>query len=129
MSKATPVPAKKQRKYFNKVQEVLPMPNLTEVQTQSYDWFVKESIGEIFAELSPIEDFTKKNLELSFKDYYLEEEKHSEKTAKLKKMTYEAPIRVNVELKNKITGKTKSQEIFLGDLPLMTKRGTLLSMV
>ncbi len=126
MSKAVSAPAKKQRKYFNKVQEVLPLPNLTEVQTQSYNWFVREGIGEIFEELSPIEDFTKKNLELSFKDYYLEEEKHSEKTAKLKKMTYEAPIRVNVELKNKVTGKTKSQEIFLGDLPLMTKRGTFI---
>ena len=126
MSKNDSSPALKQRKYFNKTQEVLPMPHLTEIQTQSYDWFVKEGIGEIFEELSPIEDFTKKNLELSFKDYYLEEEKHSERTAKLKKMTYEAPIRVNVELKNKVTGKTKSQEIFLGDLPLMTARGTFI---
>lgn len=126
MSKNDSSPALKQRKYFNKTQEVLPLPDLLEIQARSYKWFVKEGVAEIFEELSPIEDFTKQNLELSFKDYYLEEEKHSEKTAKEKKMTYEAPIRVNVELKNKITGKTKSQEIFLGDLPLMTDRGTFI---
>lgn len=126
MSKSDLGTVSKQRKYFSKIQEVLPLPDLLEIQAKSYDWFIKEGIAEIFEELSPIEDFTKENLELSFKDYYLEEEKHSEKTAKQKKMTYEAPIRVNVELKNKITGKTKSQEIFLGDLPLMTDRGTFI---
>lgn len=126
MSKNDSSPAFTQRKYFNKTQEVLPLPDLLEIQANSYKWFIKEGIAEIFEELSPIEDFTKQNLELSFKDYYLEEEKHSEQTAKQKKMTYEAPVRVNVELKNKITGKTKSQEIFLGDLPLMTERGTFI---
>lgn len=117
---------KTQRKYFSHIEEVLPLPNLLEIQADSYKWFIREGIGEIFEELSPIEDFTKQNLELSFKDYYLEEEKHSERTAKQKKMTYEAPIRVNLELKNKVTGKTKSQEIFLGDLPIMTERGTFI---
>lgn len=126
MSKSEPALKSQQRKYFNKVEDVLPLPNLLEIQKRSYDWFVREGIAEIFEELSPIEDFTKQNLELSFKDYYLEEEKHSEKTAKQKIMTYEAPLRVNVELKNKVTGKTQSQEIFLGDLPLMTDRGTFI---
>ncbi len=127
MAKSDSVTASKtQRKYFNKTKEILPLPNLLEIQADSYNWFVKEGIGEIFEELSPIEDFTKQNLELSFKDYYLEEEKHSEKVAKQKKMTYEAPIRVNLELKNKVTGKTRNQEIFLGDLPIMTERGTFI---
>ena len=126
MSKNDPELKPQKRKYFNKVEEVLPLPNLLEIQAKSYHWFIKKGIAEIFEELSPIEDFTKQNLEISFKDYYLEEEKHSEKTAKQKIMTYEAPIRANVELKNKVTGKTKSQEIFLGDLPLMTERGTFI---
>jgi len=126
MSKNDSSPALKQRKYFNKTEETLPLPNLLEIQKKSYDWFIREGIADIFEEISPIEDFTKQNLELSFKDYYLEEAKHSEKTSKEKKMTYEAPIRVNIELKNKITGKTQTQEIFLGDLPLMTDRGTFI---
>ena len=80
MSKSDSSPALTQRKYFNKTQEVLPLPNLLEIQANSYKWFIKEGIAEIFEELSPIEDFTKQNLELSFKDYYLEEEKHSEQS-------------------------------------------------
>jgi DNA-directed RNA polymerase subunit beta len=115
-----------QRKYFCKSQEVLSLPNLIEIQTASYDWFIKEGIKEILDEISPIEDFTGKLMELSFGDYYLEEEKYSEKIAKIKKMNYEAPLKVMVELKNKATGKVKTQEVFMGDLPIMTKRGTFI---
>jgi len=128
MSKSAPnfEPATKQRKYFSKSQDAIDLPNLIEVQTKSYDWFIKEGIAEVFDEIGKVEDYSKKNLEVTFKDYYLEDAKQSEKTSKLKKLTYEAPLRVSVELKNKDTGKSKTQEIFFGDMPLMTKRGTFI---
>ncbi|MFC1632532.1 DNA-directed RNA polymerase subunit beta [Patescibacteria group bacterium] len=100
------------------------LPNLIETQNASYKWFLDEGLNELFDEISPIEDFTGKDLELHFLDYYLDEEKNSEKTAKERNTTYEAPLRAKVRLVNKRSGEIKDQEVFLGDFPIMTNRGT-----
>lgn len=112
------------RKYFTPFREVMDMPNLIEVQLVSYKWFMDKGLKELFGEITPIKDFTGKNLELFFGDYFLDKPKHDEKTAKERNTTYEAPLYVSVKLVNKITGKTKTQDVYLGDFPLMTPRGT-----
>lgn len=114
------------RLYLNKNKDILGLPNLIEIQTQSYDWFVREGLTELFEEISPIEDFTGKKLALSFKKYYFEEPKISEVMAKEKNISYEASLRAEIELVNKESGEIKSQEIFLGDYPVMTERGTFI---
>jgi DNA-directed RNA polymerase subunit beta len=111
------------RKFYQPTQEVLAMPDLTEIQTNSYNWFIREGIREVFDEVNPIADFSGKMLELSFGDYYLDEPKYSEKVSKEKKISYEAPLKVEVNIKNLETGKTKTQEIFMGDIPVMTAGG------
>ena len=100
------------------------LPNLIETQTVSYDWFLKDGLRELLDEVNPISDFTGKDLELSFGDYYLDEPKYDEKTSKEKNISYEAPLRSVVKLLNKQTGEIKDQEVYLGDLPIMTDRGT-----
>ena len=112
------------RKYFTDLREFMPMPDLVEVQKKSYDWFFKEGLKELFDEVSPIKDFIGRELELYLVDYYLDEPKFDEVTAKSKNITHEAPLRVNIRLVNKRTNEVKEQEIYLGDFPLMTDRGT-----
>lgn len=112
------------RKYLNPNNEILPLPNLIEVQTKSFEWFITEGLNELFAEINPIEDLTGKNLALYFKGFRFDEPKYDEKTAKLKNTSYEVPLKAQVELVNKDTGEVKEQEIFLGDYPWMTERGT-----
>ncbi|MBW3538094.1 DNA-directed RNA polymerase subunit beta [Candidatus Parcubacteria bacterium] len=112
------------RKFLNPSKEVLPLPNLIETQLQSFEWFTGEGLNELLAEISPIEDFTGKNLALYFKDFRFEEPKYSEKEAKLKNISYEVSLKAQVELVNKETGEIREQEIFLGDYPWMTERGT-----
>lgn len=102
------------------------LPDLIEIQKASYDWFLQEGIGELFHEVSPIRDFIGRDLELSFEDYYLDEPKFDETTSKSKNITYEAPLRVKARLTNLRTKDSKEQEIFLGDLPVMTQRGTFI---
>ncbi len=114
------------RIYFNPLKESIPLPNLVEVQKNSYKWFFEEGVKELFDEISPIKDFTSRDLELSFVDYYLDEPKFDEVTSRDKNVTYEAPLRVKVQLLNKRTEKTTTQEIYLGDFPLMTNRGTFI---
>ncbi len=113
-----------QRKYFTKIHEAIPLPNLIEVQRHSYDWFFREGLRELFEEISPTKDFIGRDLELYFLDYYLDEPRFDEQTARQKNVTYEAPLRVETKLVNKKTGEIKEQEIYLGDFPLMTDRGT-----
>ncbi|MBI2990129.1 MAG: DNA-directed RNA polymerase subunit beta [Candidatus Magasanikbacteria bacterium] len=96
------------------------------MQRMSYDWFFKEGIRELFDELSPTTDFTGRDLELYFEDYYIDEPKFDEKTCREKNITYEAPLRVNIRLVNKRSGQENKQEIYLGDLPVMTERGTFM---
>ncbi len=113
------------RKCFSKSYE-LEVPDLIEVQKNSYNWFLKEGLNELLSELSPIVDISDKGLELFFEDYYLDEPKFDESTCKEKNITYEAPLRVKVRLSNTKTKKKETQEIFLGDFPLMTERGTFI---
>ncbi len=112
------------RKYFTGFSEVLEMPNLIESQLRSYKWFLDKGLAELFGEINSIKDFTGKNLELFFGEYYLDKPKYDEKTAKDRNTTFEAPLYVSVKLVNKVTGKTKTQDVYLGDFPLMTPRGT-----
>ena len=113
-----------ERRRFTETKESIPLPDLIEAQKRSYDWFLREGLSELFEEISPITDFIGRDLELYFEDYYLDEPKFSEAESKAKNVTYEAPIRVNVRLTNKRDGQASTQEVFLGDFPLMTKNGT-----
>ncbi|MDP2587270.1 MAG: DNA-directed RNA polymerase subunit beta [bacterium] len=115
-----------ERKFFSARRDATDLPNLIEVQLDSYRWFLEKGLRELFDELNPIEDFTKKELELHFLDYYLDEAKFDEVTAKARNSTFEAPLRVKIRLVNKRTGEIKDQEVFLGDFPLMTERGTFI---
>jgi DNA-directed RNA polymerase subunit beta len=114
------------RQQFTTIHETVPLPNLIEIQRHSYDWFFRDGLRELFEEISPIQDFIGRDLELYFVDYYLDEPKFDEVTAKNKNVTFEAPLRVQVRLVNKKTGEIKEQEIYLGDFPLMTDRGTFI---
>ena len=113
------------RKFF-KPMSMVSLPNLIEVQSNSYNWLMEKGLRELLDEVSPITDFSEKDLELSFKEYYLDEPKYDEVTAKNKNISYEAPLRCKVHLLIKKTGEVKEQEIYLGDFPLMTDRGTFI---
>ena len=114
-----------QRRFFpGAVKEALELPDLIDVQLRSYNWFFSEGLKELLGEISPIKDFIGRDLELSFEDYYLDEPKFDEKTSRDKNVTYEAPLRVKTKLVNKRNNTIKEQEIYLGDLPIMTSRGT-----
>jgi len=115
-----------ERKYFTQLRDALPVPDLISLQRESYDWFFKQGVKELFDEVSPITDFTGRDLELYFEDYYIDEPKFDEVVCRKKNITYEAPIRVNVKLLNKRTGASNRQEIYLGDIPVMTQRGTFI---
>lgn len=112
------------RKFYTRKHEVAEMPNLIEVQLNSYKWFFEVGLKELLAEINPIKDFTGKSLELYFGDYYFDKPKYDEVTARDRNTTYEAPLYVSAKLVNKITGKTKTQDVYFGDFPLMTPRGT-----
>ncbi len=114
------------RMSYSRIDEVLDIPNLIEVQKNSYQWFLKEGLKEVFEEVSPITDYTG-NLVLEFVDYRLENNpKYSVQECKDRDMNYSAPLRVRVRLINKETGEVKEQEVFMGDFPLMTERGTFI---
>ncbi|TSC75622.1 MAG: DNA-directed RNA polymerase subunit beta [Parcubacteria group bacterium Gr01-1014_31] len=114
------------RKRFSVSREAAPLPDLIEVQKDSYRWFLAEGLRELFDEVSPIRDFIGRDLELSFENYYLDDPKFDEVTSRAKNLTYESPLRVNTKLVNKKTGKTVEQEVYLGDFPIMTDRGTFI---
>lgn len=128
-------PRAKEKEVSKKVeQRILPrneahwesLPDLIEIQTKSYDWFFKEGLRELLDEISPIEDFTNELYSLNFGDYFLEKPKVDEKTAREKNLTFKAPLRVRAQLLLKQTGEIKEGEVFLGDFPLMTDRGTFI---
>lgn len=110
---------------FGKLEEVLDLPNLIEVQRNSYEWFLTKGLREVFHDISPIHDFTG-NLVLEFLDYTLGEPKYDVEDCKERDVTYAAPLRVKVRLINKETGEVKEQEVFMGDFPLMTEKGTFI---
>ena len=112
------------RKSYAKYQEILQMPNLLKIQKDSYDWFLREGLHEVFRDVAAISDYTG-NLELSFLDYSLDEKpKYTIEECKERDATYAKPIKVRVRLLNKQSGEIKDQEIFMGDFPLMTNGGT-----
>ncbi|PDO11303.1 MAG: DNA-directed RNA polymerase subunit beta [Candidatus Reconcilbacillus cellulovorans] len=113
------------RRTYARIQEVLEVPNLIEIQKKSYQWFLDEGLRELFRDISPITDFTG-NLALEFVDYTLGDPKYDVDEAKERDVTYAAPLRVKVRLINHETGEVKEQEVFMGDFPLMTETGTFI---
>ena len=112
------------RKSFARHEEVLEMPNLLEIQKNSYQWFLDTGLQEVFRDVAAISDYAG-NLELSFIDFTMDEKpKYSVEECKARDATYAAPLKVRVRLRNKETEEIKEQEIFMGDFPLMTKGGT-----
>ena len=115
------------RMSFSHINEVIGMPNLIEIQKNSYNWFLEEGLHEVFHDIAAIEDYTG-NLVLEFVDYRLDKNpKYSIKECKERDATYAAPLYVTARLFNKQTGEVKEQEIFMGDFPLMTDAGTFIS--
>jgi DNA-directed RNA polymerase subunit beta len=125
MYRRTP-PETSERKSFGAVPDAMDMPDLIKIQHDSYNWFLEEGMKDLFNEVTPIKDFIGRDLELHFDDYYLDEPKFDEETSRKKNVTYEAPLRVETRLVNLRTDEVNKQEIYLGDLPLMTPRGTFL---
>ena len=123
MAKTTSIASSK-RVYYTQADDALALPSLVDHQNKSFQWFVQEGLGELLAEISPIDDYTGGKLSLSFKDYHFGDPKISEADARENNVSYEAPLMANVELINKVTGEVKEQEIYLGDYPWMTTRGT-----
>ncbi len=117
---------KNERMTFAKIDEVLEMPNLIDMQKSSYEWFIKDGLREVFHDVSPITDYAG-NLILEFTDYRIDEQpKYSIEECKERDTNYAAPLRVQVRLINQETGEIKEQEIFMGDFPLMTEQGTFI---
>ncbi len=118
---------KRTRMSFGKVKAAADMPNLIEVQLDSYEWFLKEGLHEVFDDINPIGNFTG-NLVLEFVDYKLDMDniKYSVEECKERDATYAAPLKVSVRLTNTETGEIKEQEVFMGDFPLMTEQGTFI---
>jgi len=114
------------RKSFARSREIQEMPNLLEIQKESYKWFLEEGLREVFTEVDSVTDYSG-NLELSFVDYAMNEKpKYSEEECKARDATYAAPLKVGVRLRNKETEEIKEQEVFMGDFPLMTESGTFI---
>lgn len=117
-------PKKQTRIYFSNTDDALSLPNLVDHQNRSFQWFVEEGLGDLLAEVSPIDDYTGTKLSLGFKDYRFEAPKMTEAEAHENNVSFEAPLKATVVLTNKVTGEVKEQEIYLGDYPWMTSRGT-----
>ena len=115
-----------ERVYFTSGDNALPLPNLIAHQKDSWRWFVEEGLSEIFSEINPIDDYTGQKLSLKFGKYYFGEPKNTDQFAKENNLTFEAPLHATVELTNKTTGVVEEQEIYLGEYPWMTERGTFI---
>ena len=112
------------RTRYARIPEVLPIPNLIELQLDSFQWFIEKGLRELFDEISPIKDFTAKVMELQFLDYEFGEPKYSEEECRTKDLTYSRPLYVQVELLIKETGEIQRQRVYMGDYPWMTNQGT-----
>jgi DNA-directed RNA polymerase subunit beta len=123
---ASPFELAPRRENFSHIPEVLPLPNLIQTQTDSFDWFVKTGLRELLDEITPITDFTGKNLELHFRDYYFEDPKFDEEECRTRDLTYSRPLKVEVDLVIKETDEVKHQTVFMGDFPWMTEQGTFI---
>src|ERR671919_2143252 len=114
------------RENFSHIPEVLPLPNLIQTQTDSFHWFVETGLRELLDEITPITDFTGKNLELHFREFYFEEPKFNEEDCRTRDLTYARPLKVEVDLVIKETDEVKHQTVFMGDFPWMTEQGTFI---
>ena len=114
------------RVFFTGTDSAIAMPNLIAHQEDSWRWFVEDGLSEIFSEINPIDDYTGQKLALRFGSYHFDEPKTTDQFAKENNLTFEAPLHATVELTNKVTGEVKEQEIYLGDYPWMTERGTFI---
>ncbi|MGM0601921.1 MAG: DNA-directed RNA polymerase subunit beta [Bacillota bacterium] len=115
----------RERYSFSKIEDAMDLPDLIYTQLNSYQWFLEEGLKEVFEEISPIEDFSE-NLVLEFVDYYLEDPEYTVEECRDRDDTYSASLQVKVRLINKETGEVKEQEVFMGDFPLMTDKGTFI---
>jgi DNA-directed RNA polymerase subunit beta len=115
-----------QRKRYARIPEVLPIPNLIQLQLDSFRWFIEQGLRELFDEISPIRDFTNRVMELHFQDYEFGEPKYSEAECRTKDITFSKPLYVNVELHIKETGEIQHQRVYMGDYPWMTDLGTFI---
>ena len=115
----------RQRRSFSRIKKTYELKDLLEIQKKSYEWFRTEGIKEVLEDLFPIESFSG-NLSLDFGDYVFETPRHSIKECKDRNLTYASPLIVEARLFNNETGEVKEQEIFLGDMPLMTEGGTFI---
>src|SRR5918996_623228 len=115
-----------QRENFSHIPEVLPLPNLIQTQTESFHWFVQTGLRELLDEITPITDFTGKNLELHFREFYFEDPKFNEEDCRTRDLTYARPLKVEVDLVIKETDEVKHQTVFMGDFPWMTEQGTFI---
>ncbi len=114
------------RKYFTKSKYSLGLPDLIKIQKDSYDWFLKNGLKELVKEFSPIQDAVGNKYELHFLDCEIDEPKFDEITSRNRNLTYKAPATIKVKLVNKKSGKKQTQEVYFGDIPLMSKRGTFI---
>ncbi len=115
------------RKSFSHLPQILEVPNLIEVQLNSFGWFQEKGLKQLFEEISPIKDFTGNRLELSFVGYEFREPRYNEQECRQKDLTYSAPLYVRTRLLVKETGEIKEQDLFFGDIPLMTAKGTFIT--
>ncbi|SLM85163.1 DNA-directed RNA polymerase subunit beta [Vagococcus fluvialis] len=115
----------RERRSYSRISEVLELPNLIEIQTDSYKWFLDEGLREMFEDIMPITDFSDK-LSLEFVDYEMKTPKYTVEEARAHDANFSAPIHVTLRLDNQVTGEIKSQEVFFGDFPLMTEMGTFI---
>ncbi len=122
---ATVMQVPRPRRTYAKIDEIMEIPYLIKTQKESYEWFLEEGLQEMFAEISPIQDFSD-NLVLEFVSYTRGEPKYEQNECKDRDVTYEVPLRVKVRLINKETGEVKEQEVFMGNFPLMTEKGTFI---
>jgi len=113
-------------KYFNRIESVMEVPNLIQIQLNSFEWLKGDGLKDLFEEISPIEDFSGGRFELSFLDHAWEEPKQTERECRLKETTYSASLYVTVQLTIKATGELKQQRLFMGDVPMMTRNGTFI---
>ena len=130
MQSLAPVSARNQtplaQKSYAKIPQVLDVPNLIQLQTRSFDWFMGDCLTSLFEEISPIQDFTGGRFELSFSDHSFHPPKHTEEECRAKEVTYSAPLYVKASLLIKETGEIAEREVFMGDIPMMTSQGTFI---
>ncbi len=120
------VAASLERKPYARIPEVLPIPNLIELQLNSFTWFIENGLRELLDEISPIQDFTGRVMELRFREYEFEAPKYDELECRTRDLTYSKPLYVWVELLIKETGEIQRQRVYMGDFPFMTEEGTFI---